>query len=170
MADNNRFGGVIQLENLTFDIALSIRQAQVYGISVQRFGADDFSLAYGMHFDVSDPQHYELFADVLGTGIFDPNPALGENIPPSPYTIRSGFVISGLCVPEGSDAATCLGTNAASQLDIVFKRPEADAYIRKNGESSLHESARIVLSSPRGDSMSILVESNGQISVRRNGQ
>lgn len=160
LVNNNRFGGVIQLENLAYDVALSIRQAQVYGTSVQRYGAGDFSKGYGMHFSENDPQHYELFADVNADGFFTSD----ENVVPSPYTISSGFKVSALCVPEGTDAASC---TRVSTLDIVFKRPETDAYIRKNGEAALNGSTRIVLMSPRGDVMSVLVGSNGQISVRR---
>lgn len=170
LVNNNRFGGVVQLENLAYDVALSVRQAQVYGISVQRYGTDDFSSGYGMHFDINDPQHYEFFADVDRDGFFD---SPGENVSPSPYTIRNGFVISGLCAPEGADAATCVGATPASQIDVVFKRPEADAWISAGGVGCVYgagtcaESARIVLLSPRGDVMSVIVGANGQISVQR---
>lgn len=170
LVNNNRFGGVVQLENLAYDVALSIRQAQVYGISVQRYGADNFSSGYGMHFDINDPQHYELFADVDRDGFFD---SPDENVSPSPYTIRNGFTITGLCAPEGADAATCVGTTPVTQLDIVFKRPEADAWISAGGVGCAYgagtcaESARIILLSPRGDVMSVIVGANGQISVQR---
>ena len=160
LVNNNRFGGQVQLENLAYDVALSIRQAQVYGISVQRYGADNFSSGYGMHFTTDDNVHYELFADADEDGFFTTN----ENVPPSPYTIRSGFQISHLCAPEGADATSC---THVSKLDIIFIRPEPGAFIRKNGESTTMESARIVLSSPRGDIMSVTVGANGQISVLR---
>ncbi len=160
LVNNNRFGGVVQLENLTYDVALSIRQAQVYGISVERYGANDFSGAYGMHFAVGDPTHYELFADSDKDGFF----SAGENVAPSPYTIRSGFKINRLCSPQGADPSSC---TSVSTLDITFKRPESSAYIRKDGGAGIVESARIVLVSPRGDIMSVVVGANGQISVRR---
>ena len=160
LVNNNRFGGIVQLENLAYDIALTIRQAQIYGISVQRYGSSDYSSGYGMHFAVGDPTHYELFADVNKDGFFD----VSENISPSPYTIRSGFKIDHLCVPEGANAADC---TQVAEVDIVFKRPEADAYIRVNGTSTIQPSARIALISPRGDVMSVLVGANGQISVQR---
>lgn len=170
LVNNNRFGGVVQLENLAYDVALSVRQAQVYGISVQRYGAAGFLSGYGMHFDINDPQHYEFFADVDKDGFFD---SPGENVSPSPYTIRSGFRISGLCAPQGTNAATCTGVSSASQIDITFKRPEADAWISASGIGCAYgvgtcaESARIILLSPRGDVMSIIVGANGQISVQR---
>ncbi len=165
LVNNNRFGGVIQLENLAYDVALSVRQAQVYGISVQRYGGDDFSSGYGMHFDLADVQHYELFADIDKDGFFDAEnpPPDGENVSPSPYTIRSGFEISDLCTTALSGVENC----EISKVDMVFKRPEADAYIRSDGNSALEKSARITLKSPRGDIMSVVVENSGQISVRR---
>jgi prepilin-type N-terminal cleavage/methylation domain-containing protein len=170
LADNNRFGGVVQLENLAYDIALSIRQAQVYGISVAGLGgsANPFGAGYGMHFDMSDPQHYELFADTAGSGIYDPS----ENVSPSPYTIANGFRIASLCVTPPSGTENC----NASTIDIVFKRPEPDAWISVSGVSCIAESgaceegARIVLASPRGDMMSVVVDVNGQISVQNGTQ
>lgn len=172
LVNNNRFGGVIQLENLAYDVALSVRQAQVFGVSVQRYGSGanaDFSSGYGMHFTVNDPVHYEFFADLDKDGFFDS----GENVPPSPYTIRNGFRIAGLCSPQGADAATCLSASPATQIDIAFKRPEADAWISAGGIGCAYgagtcgASARIVLISPRCDIMSVIVGANGQISVQR---
>ena len=163
LVNNGRFGGKVQLENLTYDVALTIRQAQVYGISVQRYGAGDFSSGYGMRFDANLTQNYRLYGDINGDGFFDSD----EDVPPSPYAIRSGFKIKGLCVPAGADEDNC---SAVTLVDIVFRRPEPDAFIRKNGAAALEESARIILESPRGDTMSVVVERNGQISVRRAGQ
>ncbi|MBI5457803.1 prepilin-type N-terminal cleavage/methylation domain-containing protein [Candidatus Kaiserbacteria bacterium] len=176
LVSNNRFGGVVQLQNLAYDIALSIRQAQVYGISVQRFGTNCsepgsacFESGYGMHFLKNDAQHYELFADVDQDGLY----VVSENVPPSPYTISGGFRIIDLCAPEGTSWALCKDASPATQLDIVFKRPEPGAWISANGVACTYgagicaDSARIVLISPRGDVMSVLVEANGQISVKK---
>lgn len=167
LADNNRFGGVVLLENLAYDIALSIRQAQVYGISVQRFSGS-FSAGYGMDFDMSSPTTYALFADGINVnGLYDS----GELVQAT--TISNAYAIEKLCAPAGSDAASC---TSVPKLDIVFERPEPDAWISASGAPCLQdsgqcqESARIVLLSPRGDSMSVVVEVNGQISVRGRSQ
>ena len=47
LVSNSTFGGQILLQNLAYDIALTLRQAQVYGISVQRFGTS-YGSSYGM--------------------------------------------------------------------------------------------------------------------------
>ncbi|MDO8481498.1 MAG: prepilin-type N-terminal cleavage/methylation domain-containing protein [bacterium] len=171
LANNSRFGGVVLLQNLAYDIALSIRQAQVYGISVRNVGAGNFNALYGMHFDVNDQTHYELFADTSfpPSGIYTSE----GNIYPSPYAIGRGYKIAYLCAPAGIDSSSC---TQVPQLDIVFQRPEPDARITA-GDGTVQtciqnpiqcqQNARIVVKSPRGDIMSILVEATGQISVQK---
>lgn len=172
LANNNKYGGQVVLQNFAYDVALSIRQAQVYGISVQRFGSGasaSFANGYGMHFDTSLPStrtSYELFADAAGTGIY----TASENVPPSPYQIGRGYSIVRLCAPAGTNSA-CEGGTVVSKLDILFVRPEPDALIAADGiqcyktVTPCKANARIVVQSPRGDTMSVSVESNGQIAV-----
>lgn len=165
LANNTKFGGKVLLENLAYDMALSVRQAQVYGISVQRFGADIYSAGYGMHFSLSTPTTYTLFADaVQADGMF----TAGETV--SSYSIDRGYQVAKLCAPAGTDMNTC---QSVSQLDILFKRPEPDAWISADGNSCLvsslncEESARVVLSSPAGEYADFVVDINGQVSVDR---
>jgi hypothetical protein len=165
---------VIQLQNLAYDIALSIRQAQVYGISVQRFNASPtFAPAYGMHFAISSPNNYVLFGDVSSppNGVFDLSGGTPELVEST--TIQSGYQIVGLyATPPG------LAEISVSSLDITYRRPDPDAYISRNGDlltfnakgkyvsGNINEQARILLQSPRGDQKSVVVSSNGQISVQ----
>src|SRR3989344_3825107 len=58
LANNTRFGGAVLLENLAYEIGLSVRKAQVYGIAVRRFGETDFSAGYGIHFNSAMPTTY----------------------------------------------------------------------------------------------------------------
>lgn len=154
LANNNKFGGQVLLQNLAYDIALSIRQAQVYGIAVQRFN-NEYASAYGMHFSVSSPDIYVLFADVTTVnGVYDGS---SERVQSS--TIANRYTISALRING------CSGT-AVSNLDIVFKRPDPDAYISAPPLSGLQESACITVSSPQGGTKNVIVEVNGQISVQ----
>ena len=174
LANHNRFGGRVILQNLAYDIALSIRQAQVYGISVRQFGGT-FS-GYGMHFVLSgpgvNPTTYVLFADIypsVPNGLYDADQ--GEQVESN--TIAGGYRIVDLCAlrldvhrstPEDCDSIT--------SLDVLFRRPEPDAYISANGVSgvanpgALQERGRIVLESPRADRMSVIVEIAGQIATQ----
>jgi len=169
LANNNRFGGKILLENLAYDIALSIRQAQSYGISVQRSVTGTYSSGYGMHFDTNDDTHYVLFVDLNRNGLFDTG--IDRHIPPSPYAIGRGFKIDAICVPAD-------GACNVRQATILFRRPEPDAAISTaTGNQSMasclqqasacRESVRIRLISPRNDLASVVIEATGQISVRK---
>jgi prepilin-type N-terminal cleavage/methylation domain-containing protein len=163
LANNTRFGGVAQLQNLTYDIALSIREAQIYGISVARFN-NIYAPAYGMHFDSANPNAYVLFADVLSpqNGVYDcPSPGTSNCELVRLSTIQSGYSITALCATVSGGSESC----AVSSLDISFERPEPDAYIRAAEISGINESARIIVSSPRGDEKVVSIEVNGQISV-----
>ncbi len=183
LVNMNKFGGAGLTQNLAYDIALSMREAQVYGIAVQNVQATggNYTPAYGMYFKLTDPTHYNMFADFNNAsntnhpdGVFQASwsgAPTGESLPSSPYTIGRGFSISDLCVTTGS-TETC----GQSSLTIIFIHPEPDAWINPTGchgdtdnsevcNADSNTSARIVVSSPRGDSMNIIVSSNGQISV-----
>lgn len=177
LANNSRFGGTITLQNLAYDIALSIRQAQVYGIAVQRYGAANFGAGYGMHFNTATPATYYFFADALlpENGLYDcPTPgSVCELVPSLSPTIQGGYRISDLCVKASGAPSESCGVQGVQQLHILFKRPEPDALISAGGNSCIlslgncMESARIILESPRGQTISVVVEATGQISVQQ---
>src|SRR3989344_6847475 len=53
LANHSRFNGSVLLGSLAYDIALSIREAQVYGLSVKQHtvaGVGQFQIGYGIHF------------------------------------------------------------------------------------------------------------------------
>ena len=165
LASNSSFGGTILLQNLAYDIALSVRQAQVYGTSVARYGNNNFGASYGLHFAASSPTTYVLFADAISAnGLYDS----GELV--QSYSIDRGYTIKKLCSPAGTSIASC---TAVTTLDVIFKRPDTDAIISVRGVSCLGapgncaQSARVVVGSPRGDISSIVIENNGQVSVQK---
>lgn len=183
LANQGKFGGQVLLQNFAYDVALSVRQAQVYGISVQRFSNGKFNAGYGVYIDRSvSTTNYVLFGDNDTTtpgGLPDGLYKEGLDDATQRISVTRGYFISKLCVPAGSDAS-CTGGTEVSQVDIVFVRPEPDALIgwRDNDVAkTLHQclpsraaancgsSARIVMQSPRGDTMSVLVYNNGQITV-----
>jgi len=170
LVNNNRFGGVILLENLAYDVALSVRQAQVFGIAVRRYGTTNFNIGYGMHFAIDSPTTYVLFADAISpNGLYDGCPdSISCELVESTDILR-GYHIADLCATASGESGEVCGLE---KLDIFFKRPEPDAYISANGVSgvanpgALQERGRIVLESPRADRMSVIVEIAGQIATQ----
>lgn len=168
LMNNSRFGGVVLLQNLAYDIALSIRQAQVYGIAVQRYNTS-FEAGYGMHFQVDSEgagqSAYVLFADALSpeNGYYDcPQPGTTNCELVQSTSIAGGYRVSQLCITPAGGAERCDITT----LDVTFKRPEPDAYIRSSDAVGLGESGEIHVESQRGDTKVISVQANGQISVQ----
>lgn len=170
LANNNRFGGKVLLQNLAYDIALTIRQAQVYGIAVRGSGtAAGYDVAYGMNFDtVVSNKAYTLFADGNSNGTYEPTPLPGE-IVGSPFAINRGYIIERMYVlPRNSTIEA-----PVTRLDIVFRRPNPDACISGSGVTSFsgtkcqynYQRAKVVVASPRGDEMCIVIDATGQIAV-----
>lgn len=171
LSTNARFGKLIVLQNLASDVALGIREAQVYGISVRRFSGANFDVSYGMQFQVlpaGTPSSYVLFGDLNGNGLYDS----GETV--SNTTIGGGFRIIELWARNAGSSVDV----PASEVNIVFRRPEPDAcmsaqigstrpvtFLNDNCTSTTNR-VRIVLESTGGARSEVLIEASGQISVQ----
>jgi prepilin-type N-terminal cleavage/methylation domain-containing protein len=173
LGNYNAFGGQTILRSLAYDMALSLREAQTFGVSVRRSDPSTFSSGYGIHYDTAAKNSYILFADAYiqtggisvgatasgGDGLYrDPREEVRK------YTMGNGYKITQLCVTTGTETCYVAG-GAPHSLDIMFKRPEPDAQIRLDGGAPVR-SARIELASPRGNVRSVTVEITGQISVK----
>ena len=152
--NNAQFNGNVLLTNLAYEVALSVRQAQFYGITVKQSSTNTFDAGYGIHFDTATPAAYILFEDKP-----TPDKTYTANEALETYTLRKGNTISKVCVTNVS--RTCL--SPGSTVDITFIRPNPDAYIRYQG--SFYSQAEICVSSPLGNKRKVVVESTGQISV-----
>jgi prepilin-type N-terminal cleavage/methylation domain-containing protein len=64
------FDNSILIDNLAYEIALAVREAQVYGVSTRGIEAD-FTYSYGVHFDEAEPNRFVLFADSDSVGLYD---------------------------------------------------------------------------------------------------
>lgn len=152
-----QFNSSILLTDLTYEIALSIRQAQFYGISVKQNSSSTFNSGYGVHFDKTSPATYVLFEDKQTQNHICDSNECGNNALQT-FNIQKGNKISKLCV-----AGDC----TKDIVDISFLRPNPDAYITINGAgSSVSGPAEICVTSADGSvNREITVESTGQISV-----
>src|SRR3954470_23096081 len=71
IANYRKFGGSLDITNLVYDVALSVREAQTYGIAVKSNTANTFNVAYGIHFDTAVPNSYFIFSDDNNNGHYD---------------------------------------------------------------------------------------------------
>lgn len=160
LSANTQFGNRVILQNLAHEMALTVREAQVYGIAVRRFSGSNFDVGYGMYFAPSVDENqtvYQLFGDVVANGIYDP----GETV--RTMTLASGYRIADVCARNASNSIETCGL---PEVHLIFYRPEPDALIRRGAGPITDDRVRIVIESPRGTQAEVIVESSGQISVQ----
>lgn len=156
-----KFNGSILLTNLAYDVALTIRQAQTFGINVRETSSGDFQKAYGVHFNKNKNTEFILFADtVSGNKKYNgsSNCKSGADECVDKYRIKRGNKISNIC------AGTSSSCSDVGALDIAFIRPDPDAIINDNPANT---EAKITISSADGATRTIVVNSTGQISIQR---
>lgn len=165
--NQSSFNGSIVLTNLAYEIGLSIRQAQVYGVTVIRgVRGNTFDSGYGMRFDMATPNRYYLFEDRPPVNHFCDFNECGAspNYDPAQvletFFIQRGNRITKICVNDGNDCSQQI-------IDISFVRPNPNAHIYAGGNP--YYNAEICISSPvSGAKRKIIVEETGQISVSAN--
>lgn len=181
---SQRFNSAVLLRSLAYQVGLSIREAQLYGVAVHegpvetrcaRGGDSKFCSAFGVHFDESTPTEYYLFADVNNNGVNDDNYA-----PLRTYRAQYGFTISNFCTITNAtvrcSASTCpveyqstpytCTPNAITEIDIAFRRPNPDALITSDGDpATQYAGAYIVVQAPGDATRSVSVSLTGQITV-----
>jgi len=169
------------LKNLANDIGLSLRQAQVYGISVKErsVGSGDFSGAYGIDFNLIDgvgsPTIYLFFIDRNANGYYDytgnwadcPINEASECI--KRIDITGGNTIQQLCLIASNGVVRC--DVPLPRADVVFLRPDTKASITFfsiiGGVWSLpYSGLRIKLVSPTNEERLVDIYNTGQISIK----
>ena len=151
------------------EMAIAVRQAQTYGLSVKevRPGGGNFDSAYGVHFDVNSPNGYLLFADVDGSKTYDAGNGCGSFTTEciERFYFRNGITISpnGLC-----DGNSCPPQASVRMMDITFLRPNPDAriYFTNNGgmiKIGPSLTGKVLLVSKKNKTITLTIESTGQV-------
>jgi type II secretory pathway pseudopilin PulG len=165
----SRYGSFNQgtlLTNMAYDMALTVRTAQSYGVSVKSVDSgNNFGRAYGIHFAQTDPTHFTFFVDTDNSKTFN----TGEEI--TTYTLTSGVRIFSICLAADVACTTSahLFTSSDTSLDILYKRPNPNAVFVLNSVSASPQSEPIALitlvSSDGSNKQTVVIRRNGQISV-----
>jgi Tfp pilus assembly protein FimT len=160
LANHSRFNSSLLLGNLAYDVALSVREAQIYGLSVRAFNSS-FNVGYGVHF--SSPTSYIFFADVNNDRKYtQENDSIVREM-----RFTKEYVIARYCATVANGTETCSDSGSPiTYLDIVFVRPEPDALISTSSTGTVYSNASITVSSPTGIERVVDVASTGQISVQ----
>ncbi|HRH26474.1 MAG TPA: type II secretion system protein [Candidatus Paceibacterota bacterium] len=160
VANYRRFGNNVTLTNLVYEVALSIREVQSFGLGVRSSGsgstATQFNQGYG--FNIANNSSYRVFADEDASKTF--NAANPLDVTVRVYTLPTGNTISKKC---GTLTVGGAYANIAGNLDITFLRPDPAAVIRSGATD--YKKANICLQSANSRVKQIEVTNAGQISV-----
>lgn len=181
LVNSNQFDNTILLNNFAYDVALTVKQAQSYGVNVRESVAGAFDSYYGVYFDkranIGSNTSFALFdyTPLNPNGPIDLSILSGIDIKQScsaypdnclqKYTMRRGIYIKNIC--SGENESTC---SYYDRLIVMFKRPSLSAKIFAfNGTDTpqLMNYVKINLSSPSNASSSIVITSAGQIYVKK---
>ncbi len=163
LANYPEFRSRSALDNLTNQVALVFKEAQIYGISVREEGEALFDTGYGVYVSGAGTTQLLLFADKNKNKAYDPDEQIDV------FSLNTGETISRICAP------TCLGEgNTGSTLppeqplSVVFIRPNPDAYFSPNNTYDMNIPSVSLRLSNRSGSYQRYVEiyTTGQISVR----
>jgi len=181
LTNQNTYTEGASLKNLANNIGLSLRQAQIYGISVKALpNTEDFTSAYGIDFNLTsgtgNNAMYLFFADrgvqdgyYNYTGNWTDCPTGGTSECLQKMTTSTGNIISSLCPIDSNDSPIC--SAGVTRANITFLRPEMSANIALFGAGggqisvSLYRGVEINLASVSGGTRSVRVYNTGQISV-----
>jgi len=166
LANHSNFNSSVLLDSLAYDSALSVRQAQVFGISVRQSAAlpGQFQIGYGVHFQKTTPTQYILFADLNKNKKYDGTPT--DSIVET-YTIGQGHSIPKFCAYTIS-TANCSddASSPITFLDITFLRPSPDASFTTDKTGITYSRATFTLSSGNGNTRTVSVATTGEVSVK----
>jgi prepilin-type N-terminal cleavage/methylation domain-containing protein len=172
------FNSATLLRSLAYSVALTMRQAQVYGNSVRESAAGSgvFASGYGVYFGntgLVDNSHYLMFSDANGDGQY----AAGEELPR--FTMGNGrgtdYLIKNYCAHTSSGDQCGIGTGTTiTSLTVYFRRPNPDACFATSqypaacaadGVPAYDYAYVQVQSAASGDYRTIKISSTGQIAV-----
>lgn len=159
------FSEGMTLTNLAYDVALTLREAQSYGINAADAknvagSASDFNKTYGVYFTRGNDYRFTLYADLDGDGRYG---GATENI--RVMNIKQGNRLEYFCAGTAAGVSSC---SVVTIIDVRFTRPDPAPKIYAGTVANaltLYPYAEIRMKSLNGSYRRVVVRSSGQISV-----
>jgi hypothetical protein len=172
ISSQGAFNKTLILSNAGYDIALTLRDTESYGLGSRASGTVA-NAGYGVQLRNSLPSSFILFADTYpSASCSTPDCKPGDGIYTSgydtlvqTYTLGNSVTISNFCAftNTGGSCENASGSynGGLTTLDIVFARPNPNVLINAGAATA----ACIAITSPQGGSRFISVASSGEITA-----
>lgn len=162
------------LVNTVDNLALSVNQAQAYGLAVKERtpGSADFTNGYGLSLSFLEEggeKGFIFFRDNNNSQYYDGGWPCGVSECVEKVEFAGGVYISDICTLRTQGSDQCGNTG---RVDISFRRPDPEAriFFFNQGGNSYNvpnlEGVKIVVKSPTGLTRYVTVYTTGQISVQ----
>ncbi len=132
LSSQTSFNKTLVLANTAYDIALTVRSVETFGISSSGLSVN--GVGYGLHFDTDSPTSFTLFKDIdpipqnntchplppsgagapnakYGDCVYNPDSTKGEWV--KDYTVQNGIYISRFCSAKASGSWKCRTVNTS---------------------------------------------------------
>ncbi len=168
-----KFSSDILITSTAYELALFIREAQVYGVGskINPGSSSNSRFAYGVHFSNSalGTKEVTLFADVPNSsGVFDYKYDSSSDVLVNKIQFKQEQVIHDFCGIKNS-TEYCKGDGVVSSLNIAFEKPDLNAKIFgivRGSTVEYTEGAVIRIKSSLGDKCrTVRINPLGQISI-----
>jgi Tfp pilus assembly protein FimT len=160
IAQYRNFDSTTVLRNLAYEVALSVREAQVMTISTSNLGGGGTLLtegqnSYGIHF-TENSGTYVIFNDHDSDNQYDPGTELVKLI-----SITQGASITSLVERRANSA----DEYSIDEATITFDRPHLDTTFRTTSGSNNVVEVIVTVTSNRGGDRMVHIARSGRISV-----
>ena len=164
----DKFDSTILLKNTAYDIALTLREAQVRSVSAMRGGASQSKYPYGVTFTPGLVSGKEYTTFRYNDEIAYPKYDGVTTYDVLKTTIDRTMFVSAVCIYGTTIGNPC----DADRLDISFRRPEYRALFYATDGIDIYSTditdATIVLESPKGnEKFEVNISGLGQITVKK---
>lgn len=174
----NQFNNTILLTNLAYEVALTVRQAQVYGVATRQTtpaggSLSGYEVAYGARFESTKTNEFYFYVDAATkNNQCDGAACSSSNERIETLSLRNNYVISDFCAQLASNGQTeCMNSGPApsriTTLDITFIRPNPNAIIKTDHTGTSYRAASTTVSTADGLNRRIItIQQTGQITVQ----
>jgi prepilin-type N-terminal cleavage/methylation domain-containing protein len=183
------FNNTLVLSNTAYDIALTLRDAETYGLGSRVQGGSLYNAGYGIHFDVKTPTVFTLFKDVNpgpstsgchakadpttpdalpGDCTYQASYGGGSSEKVLDYTLGNGITLTKFCNLNGPGWSCADGTVGVGLLDITFSRPNPSPYVMavtSNYSASGAIATCLELTGPQGGKRFVTISATGEITA-----
>ncbi len=163
----------IILSSAASEMAVTIRQAQSYGVSVKQLaGTNDFNTSYGIWFDLSNPGSYYMFADKNGNGKYDGDASCSAGAEcVEKDDLKNNVTFSSFCSTNSVGVEACPAPGVQS-VSVLFKRPNTEAYIYSFDStgslvSNSYNAVKIIFRTLSGQQSNVSVNRIGQVMIKQ---